>query len=210
MYKPHEKICLLEFRHNPIDMTHRNTGSNALKCIIVGPCGNGKTTIINNLCGSNLDSGIASESLTRDVTEMKCQFDYDIPMVYYDTPGTDAKTAKLEHAILLKHLLEYRPLNAVFVLVNIKTRIDDLVNTFYKHNKMMEDCPNIVYVVTHMDTLSAEEREEAIKLMNKYMNKHNLNNQVIFMSNKLIDERKLSDAFYYIARSMVPVKIKID
>ena len=48
---------------------------------------------------------------------MKSRFEYEIPLVFYDTPGTSSHSSKLEHAILLKHLLEYRPLNTVFILV---------------------------------------------------------------------------------------------
>ncbi len=36
----------------------------------MGPCGDGKTSLINHLCGTKLPSGNAANSLTRDVTEL--------------------------------------------------------------------------------------------------------------------------------------------
>ena len=56
----------------------------------MGPCGHGKTSLVNNLCGSDLQARMAAESLTRDVTELKCQYDYDLPLIFYDSPGTTA------------------------------------------------------------------------------------------------------------------------
>lgn len=42
---------------------------------------------------------------------------YDLPFIIYDTPGTTAHVDKLRHAIHLKELLCYRPINSVIILV---------------------------------------------------------------------------------------------
>lgn len=40
----------------------------------MGPCGNGKTCLVNHLCGSDLPFGDTKHSLTRNITELKSQF----------------------------------------------------------------------------------------------------------------------------------------
>ena len=128
----------------------------------MGPCGNGKTCLVNNLCGSNLPAGNTTSSLTRNITELKSQFEYPVPFVIYDTPGTTAHVDKLEHATHLKCLLEYRPVNAVCILVKFDGRYDELISNIYRQVKMLESYKkNIVFLVSHFD--HAENPIEAIK-----------------------------------------------
>ena len=70
---------------------------------------------------------------------------------------------------------------------------------------MLEDCPNIVYVVTHIDTVPTKDFDEGRKILDKLMVENEMKNQVIYLSNKLIDQRTLCDSFYYICRSQSPV-----
>ena len=123
----------------------------------MGPCGNGKTTLINNLCGTELSAGLAAESLTRDVTEVKCMYNYDLPLVFYDSPGTTALKAKLDHAVHLKQLLEFKPVNTVFILIRFIDRIDELLVELSKQSKMLGDFPNIVFLISHIDILKSDE-----------------------------------------------------
>ena len=128
----------------------------------MGPCGNGKTCLVNNLCGSNLQVGNSKSSLTRNITELKSQFEYPVPFVIYDTPGTTAHVDKLEHATHLKCLLEYRPVNTVCILVKFDGRYDELISNIYRQVKMLESYKkNIVFLVSHFDL--AENPIEAIK-----------------------------------------------
>lgn len=83
----------------------------------MGPCGNGKTTFINHLCGSDLQTGHTKSSLTRNLTELKSQFQYERNFVIYDTPGTTAREDKLRHAIYLRELLNFKPINSIIILV---------------------------------------------------------------------------------------------
>ena len=119
----------------------------------MGPCGYGKSTLVNNLCDSKLSAGLSGQTLTRDITEMECKIEYDTPLVFYDTPGTTAHKEKLDHAGHLKFLLEYRPVNGIFVLVKFDSRIDEMLFIFSKHKNMLQNSPNIVYVITHIDTV---------------------------------------------------------
>lgn len=125
----------------------------------MGPCGNGKTSLVNNLCGSDLPAGEAAQSLTRNITELKSQFQYHIPFVIYDTPGTTAHVDKLEHATHLKCLLEYKPVNTVCILIKFDKRYDELINNIYRQVKMLKGYEkNIVFLVSHFD-MAAKPKE---------------------------------------------------
>lgn len=58
----------LYFRYPFKPLPPTNSQSKSVKCITIGPCGSGKTSFINLLCGSDLPSGSSSSSLTRNVT----------------------------------------------------------------------------------------------------------------------------------------------
>ena len=51
--KPKSKKSMLFFR-NEIDSSIIKNKAPVLKAIIMGPCGHGKTSLVNNLCGSDL------------------------------------------------------------------------------------------------------------------------------------------------------------
>lgn len=71
--KTSSKSPILYFRHQ-LPTIKKKTSDKAIKTIIMGPCGNGKTCLVNHLCGSNLPAGDTPSSLTRNITELKSQF----------------------------------------------------------------------------------------------------------------------------------------
>lgn len=91
--KTSTKSSILFFRHKIAPI--KKISGKAVKTVIMGPCGNGKTTLVNHLCGSNLPAGNTASSLTKKITELKTQFDYPIPFVIFDTPGTTSHIDKL-------------------------------------------------------------------------------------------------------------------
>lgn len=139
-----------------------------VKVIIMGPCGSGKTCTVNNLCGSNLPCGESWSSLTRNITEIKGQFDYPVPLVIYDTPGTTAHVDKLQHATHLKCLLEHKPVNTVCIVIKFYERYGELINNIYRQVKMLEPYKkNIVFLVSHFDL--AKNRAYAVEQVDKMM-----------------------------------------
>lgn len=112
-------------RFEPTGSIHpSNKNQQSIDAVIIGPCGSGKTCLINHLCGSDLPSGSANSSLTRDVTQLSAQFLYNPRFILYDTPGTTAVKDKMQHAVLVKEILTWKPVNAVFILVQFQNRFD--------------------------------------------------------------------------------------
>lgn len=61
----------------------------SVECAVMGNCGNGKTSLINNLCGTNHKVGEALLSITRNIEQSKV-IPYDEKFIIYDTPGTNS------------------------------------------------------------------------------------------------------------------------
>lgn len=63
-----------------------------VRAVIIGQCGNGKTSFINRLCNTTHQTGIRQNSLTRDI---ECE-DVLLPrapsglFLIADTPGSDS------------------------------------------------------------------------------------------------------------------------
>jgi putative ribosome biogenesis GTPase RsgA len=59
-----------------------------LKAVIMGGCGYGKTSLMNNLCDTNYPTNEAMHSQTRNITAAKMAHLAQGKFVIYDTPGT--------------------------------------------------------------------------------------------------------------------------
>lgn len=67
--------------------------SKKIKAVIMGHCGNGKTSFINKLCNTNHKIGITGGSVTRDI-EYESVILNGAPentFILFDTPGSDSK-----------------------------------------------------------------------------------------------------------------------
>jgi GTPase Era involved in 16S rRNA processing len=102
-------------------------GLTDLKAVIIGGCGNGKTSLMNNLCGTNYLTGDALQSQTRNITAAKMAHLAQGKCVIYDTPGTTPDQEVSLHATLLKATLTQRPLNVIFINVIFQTRGIDII-----------------------------------------------------------------------------------
>lgn len=56
--------------------------------IIIGPCGHGKTSLMNILCGTTYQAKQQYNSATRDIQANICQYEYANPFIIIDTPGS--------------------------------------------------------------------------------------------------------------------------
>ena len=102
-------------------------------------------------------------------------------------------------------------MNTVFILIRFIDRIDELLVELSKQSKMLGDFPNIVFLISHIDILkSDEERQTAINLVDRLMIETEMDNQVVFLSNTLIDTQDLADSLYIICKSMPQRQLKID
>ncbi len=129
-----------------------NLKENTIDAVIIGPCGNGKTCLINHICGSDLAHGSANSSLTRHVTQLPAQFLYKPQFIVYDTPGTSSIQEKMQHAVLLKEILTWKPLNCVFILVKYNNRFDQLIKTINTQVRLIKGYEqSVVFLVSHFD-----------------------------------------------------------
>jgi predicted GTPase len=58
-----------------------------MNVIILGFTGSGKTSLLNNLCGTNEPVGFAQESLTQVITSADCCYYPEGSLHIFDTPG---------------------------------------------------------------------------------------------------------------------------
>lgn len=83
--------------------------------VIMGACGNGKTSLVNNICGTVHGTGEDMESKTRNITCELVPYVTNGSFKIYDTPGTTAQVEVPKHASLLRASLTHRPINVIFV-----------------------------------------------------------------------------------------------
>jgi predicted GTPase len=108
----------------------------SVECAIMGSCGNGKTSLINNICGTNFKVGEALLSITRNI-EQSPVLDYGSDFIIYDTPGINSTVETPLHATLLRAVLTYHPLNVIFVQARYGSRAIDFIMDLYKGMKMI-------------------------------------------------------------------------
>lgn len=84
---------------------------------IMGGCGNGKTSLMNNICGTSHRVGQEMHSLTRNITREKVLYVEPEDFNMYDTAGTTSDQQVSLHAGLLRATLTHKPLNTIFVHV---------------------------------------------------------------------------------------------
>ena len=74
---------LIKKQVKPIFLDYKPRG------LIMGPTGNGKTTLLNNICGTNHEARDAEESVTRKLFLSKnAQGEHGFELI--DTPGTNS------------------------------------------------------------------------------------------------------------------------
>lgn len=94
--------------------------------VIIGPCGNGKTTLMNILCGTNFSANQQFSSSTREIQSSVCKQEYEKTFQIFDTPGSTSTENKYMHAAYIRQALTVKPLNAVFIMVKFETRYADI------------------------------------------------------------------------------------
>lgn len=87
-----------------------------MAAVVMGACGNGKTALMNNICGTSYSMGQGMHSLTQNITAELVE---NIPgggtFIIYDTAGTTSDVKVSLHAQLLKASLTHKPLNTVLI-----------------------------------------------------------------------------------------------
>lgn len=120
--------------------------------IIMGACGNGKTSLMNNICGTVHDVGEGLHSKTRNITCERVAYLELSKFRVYDTPGTTSHEEVPKHASLLKASLTHRPVNVIFINIKYDSRGIDFIQDMQSQTYMVDRySDHVVYLVSHVD-----------------------------------------------------------
>ena len=168
--------------------------------IITGKTGVGKTTIVNNLCGTNHavdDSGI---SITRELfcNTVNCG---NNSFELVDTPGTDSSEEIYHHSFLLWSALTTKKFNTIFVTVKYDRCQRVLKDLIQQMNMFKGFAHKVVVLLTYWDVPTNCEKSK-LDIISTF-DKAKIPNNIIFCSNKSnVDE--LSNVMYSCISQMVP------
>lgn len=176
-----------------------------LRAVVMGSCGNGKTSLMNNICRTNYRTGESLHSETRNITAAYV-LGYDF--ILLDTPGTTAEQEVNKHAQLLRASLTYRPINVAFINCTYEKRGTDLIRNMEYQTRLIERySDHVVYLVSHVDT--SDDPTKLIPAIYEEMDKRDMKQQVVFYSNKYCDYAKLANTLYLIATNYSQIQIEI-
>ncbi len=86
------------------------------------------------------------------MVQVKTRYEYTPEFILYDTPGTSATKDKLQHALFLKEILVWKPINAIFIVVEYIKRADLLLVAIMAQLDLLQKYKeNVVFLVTNFD-----------------------------------------------------------
>jgi small GTP-binding protein len=127
--------------------------------VIVGRTGAGKTTLVNNLCGTTHDSGAGLGSITRNLyrNDVSCGSN---SFSLIDTPGTDSSTETYKHAYLLRQGLTATAINTIFIVIKYDNRFNKMLDNYYEVEQPLYNYSNkIVAMISHWDLSEKPEKD---------------------------------------------------
>jgi hypothetical protein len=153
--------------------------------ILVGKTGVGKTTVENNLCGTDYTFGAGLGSMTKYLhrNAVLCG---DNAFDLIDTPGTDSKDDCFRHAYLLKKALTLAPLHTIFLIIRYEPRFEKILDTYEElSEKFVNYGHKFVVMISHWDLSKNPEQDfqQICKVLDGYCS------NIICYSEKSIKEQ---------------------
>lgn len=177
-------------------------------CLLMGHTGAGKTTLCNNLCGTDHKSGAGRQSITRELFQNRTNCG-SYPLGIVDTPGIDSQVDTFRHAILLKEALIGAPINTIFFVIRYDSRFD---NTLLQCAKLMipveKYSHKVVVMISHMD-LSKNPKQDEQHIREIFADEYDNITNFIFYSEK-DDHSQIADKMHSYASSMKLENLQID
>ena len=168
-------ICILDY------LEEIRKGENNV--VLFGSVGNGKTYLLNKLCGENYETADEGYSCTRTV---QYAFTLKYDMVVIDFPGLNAVQDIMGHLRTQKTALSSLPIRIICFVIKYSPRNDDferelgqMLQIFDKYIK------NIVIIISKSEEIIKNtKRKEEIKFL--FNTKFNIEN-VLFTTKKVMD-----------------------
>ena len=146
--------------------------------VLFGSVGNGKTYLLNRICGANFLTADDGYSCTRSV-----QFDFSLKhdMAILDFPGLNAVQDIVSHLKIQKTALSAIPVRMICFVIKYSPRNDDFERELGQMLSIFDNyIKNIVIIITKSENIDMKRKEE-IKFI--FKNKFNIEN-VLFTTKK--------------------------
>ena len=146
--------------------------------VLFGSVGNGKTYLLNKICGASFLTADDGYSCTRNV-----QFDFSLKhdMVILDFPGLNAVQDIVSHLKIQKTALSAIPVRMICFVIKYSPRNDDFERELGQMLSIFDNyIKNIVIIITKSENIDMK-RKEDIKFL--FKNKFNIEN-VLFTTKK--------------------------
>ena len=155
--------------------------------IMFGSVGNGKTTLMNKLCGCDLLTKEDGFSCTRDVQYCRTP---DGSLII-DFPGLNAAEEIVKHLKIQRSTLSMIPAKMICLVIKFTTRYDDVIKAALQMVRIFyENRDNIAVIITFCEEITMKQEEE-LKLSLKKKCKINPQN-IIFTSKKMSSQTLLN------------------
>lgn len=156
--------------------------------IMFGSVGNGKTTLMNKLCGCDLLTKEDGFSCTRDVQYCRTP---DGSLII-DFPGLNAAEEIVKHLKIQRSTLSMIPAKMICLVIKFTKRYDDVIKAALQMVRIFyENRDNIAVIITFCEEITMKQEEE-LKFSLQKKCKINPEN-IIFTSNKMSSQTLLNN-----------------
>lgn len=145
-----------------VDRDLRKLKKSKNNVILFGEVGNGKTTLINKLCGTVYEVREGGYSCTREI-QYGLSKDRNIII---DCPGLNAAEDIVQHLKVQKFILSVIPIRIICFVIKLSTRYDLLLRAasrmlkiFYRHKD------NISIIITFCEELGNKQMKEILSIL---------------------------------------------
>ena len=163
--------------------------------VLFGSVGNGKTFLLNKICGTNFQTAEEGFSCTQDV---QYSFSRVCDMIIIDFPGLNSTRDFVRHLQVHKEALSLIPVRMICFVLKYSKRDDDLCREINQMLEIFEEyTENIMIIISNTEEIN-DTRKENIK----YIIKEDYGIENILFTEKKTNGYKLCDEMDKIQKKM--------